>query len=131
MARKKSKTSKKAKLENMEFSDGVDHLKAECEEAEDLERLMGFKEKNPFGFDSSEAFEEAVNSMPITSMQELAVKCGVFPSGTKAMLKNKLKKAFAKYTDGGEKKVVQITKPIVDPNSEQGKKLLKIINEGM
>jgi hypothetical protein len=131
MARKKSKTNKKSKLENMEFSDGVDHIKAESKEAQDLEKLMGFKEKNPFGYDSAEAFGQSVESMAITEMQELAVKSGVFPSGTKAMLKNKLKKAFAKYTDGGSQKVVQITKPIVDPQSEQGKKLLKIISEGL
>ena len=126
---KKTNTRKKATKAPMEFSDGVDHLKEESKEARDLEQLMGFKEKNPFGHDTSEAFESAIETMPITSLQELAVKSGVFPSGTKAMLKTKLKKAYYQYTTGGASKVVQVTKPIIDPESEQGKKLLKILGE--
>lgn len=129
MARKKTTTRKKATKAPMEFSDGVDHLKQESKEARDLEQLMGFKEKNPFGHNSSEEFTAAVDGMALTSLQELAVKSGVFPSGTRAMLKTKLKKAFAQYTHGGANKVVQVTKPIVDPESEQGKKLLKILGE--
>ena len=46
---KKTNTRKKATKAPMEFSDGVDHLKEESKEARDLEQLMGFKEKNPFG----------------------------------------------------------------------------------
>lgn len=129
MARKKTTTKSKASKKPMQFSDGVDHLREESKEAKDLEQLMGFKEKNPFGYDTSEAFESAIETMPITSLQELAVKSGVFPSGTKAMLKTKLKKAYSQYTSGGANKVVQITKPIIDPESEQGKKLLKILGE--
>lgn len=126
---KKTNTRKKATKAPMEFSDGVDHLKEESKEARDLEQLMGFKEKNPFGYDTSEAFDSAIQNMPTTGLQELAVKSGVFPSGTKAMLKAKLKKAYSQYTTGGANKVVQVTKPIVDPESEQGKKLLKILGE--
>ena len=129
MARKKTTTKSKASKKPMEFSDGVDHLASEKKHAQDLEQLMGFKEKNPFGYNSSEEFTAAVDNMALTSLQELAVKSGVFPSGTKAMLKTKLKKAFAQYTHGGANKVVQVTKPIVDPESEQGKKLLKLLKE--
>ena len=92
---------------------------------------MGFKEKNPFGYNSEKEFAEAMDQMMLTSLQEIAVKAGVFPSGTKAMLKTKLKKAYLQYTTGGSNKVVQVTNPIVDPESEKGKNLLKIINEGL
>ena len=64
--------------------------------------------------------------MTITEMQELAVNAGVFPSGTKLTLKNKLTKAFKQYALGSNK-VVQVTKPIVDPESPEGKALLNLI----
>ena len=92
MARKKTTKKLKASEKPMEFSDGVDHLAAETKQARDLEQLMGFKEKNPFGYDSKEEFSAAVDNMALTSLQELAVNSGVFPSGTKAMLKTNLKK---------------------------------------
>ncbi len=130
MAKKKKNTTKERKAPT-EFSDGVDHLSKESKHAKDLEQLMGFKEKNPFGYDSAEEFSEAIDQMMLASLQEIAVKAGVFPSGTKATLKTKLKKAYSQYTNGGSNKVVQVTNPIVDPESEQGKKLLKIINEGL
>ena len=126
---KKNNTRKKTTKVPTEFSDGVDHLKEESKEAKNLEQLMGFQEKNPFGYDTSEAFDLAIQNMTTTSLQELAVESGVFPSGTKAMLKTKLKKAYRQHATGGANKVVQITKPIVDPESEQGKKLLKILGE--
>lgn len=130
MAKKKKNTTRKQKAPT-EFSDGVDHLAKESEQARDLEQLMGFKEKNPFGYNSEKEFAEAMDQMMLTSLQEIAVKAGVFPSGTKAMLKTKLKKAYLQYTTGGSNKVVQVTNPIVDPESEKGKNLLKIINEGL
>ena len=114
----------------MEFSDGRDHLAEEVAEARNLEDILGFKETNPFGVSSEEELEEALEERQLTDLQEMAVTAGVFPSGTKATLKNKLRKAFKSYTHGGSKKVVQITKPIVDPESKQGKDLLKIMQEG-
>lgn len=125
MARKK--TTKKSKT--MEYSDGKDHLQEAVKEAQSLEDMLGTKEKNPFGASEASEFEANLDSMQLTELQELAVNAGVFPSGTKLTLKNKLKKAFRQYTHGGSSKIVQISKPIVDPESEQGKALLKAIKE--
>lgn len=131
----KKKTTKRKKAPKkvekpVEFSDGRDHLAEEVAEARNLEDILGFKETNPFGVSSEEELEEALEERQLTDLQEMAVTAGVFPSGTKATLKNKLRKAFKSYTHGGSKKVVQITKPIVDPESKQGKDLLKIMQEG-
>lgn len=132
MPRKKKtkKTKTPSKKPEMEFSDGRDHIAVEADEARNLEDLLGFKETNPFGVSSADEFDSALEELQLTNLQEMAVNAGVFPSGTKATLKNKLRKAFAEYTQGGKKKVVQITKPIVDPNSPQGKALLEIMQEG-
>ena len=127
---KRKKVQKQAAKKNIEFSDGRDHLAAETQEAMDLEDILGFKETNPFGVSSEAELEEALEERQLTDLQEMAVTAGVFPSGTKATLKNKLRKAFQTYTHGGSRKVVQITKPIVDPESQQGKDLLKLMQEG-
>jgi hypothetical protein len=125
MARKK--TTKKSKP--MEYSDGKDHLQEAVKEAQSLEDILGIKEKNPFGTSEASKFEQSIETMQLTELQELAVNAGVFPSGTKLTLKNKLKKAFQQYNHGGSSKIVQVTRPIVDPESEQGKALLKVIRE--
>jgi hypothetical protein len=130
MTKKKTVKRKKATKKPMEFSDGVDHLAAETAEARNLEDLMGFKETNPFGVSTAEEFDNTIEDLQLTNLQELAVKAGVFPSGTKATLKTKLRKAFNEYTHGGSRKVVQITKPIIDPESKEGQNLLKIMQEG-
>lgn len=128
MARKKT-TSKKTAKKQIEFSDGKDHLKEEAAEAQSLEEVLGFKQKNPFKTSDAQSFEHSLNNMALTELQELAVNAGVFPSGTKLTLKNKLIKAFKQYATGGSNKTVQVTKPIVDPNSKRGKDLLKLIQE--
>jgi hypothetical protein len=125
MARKK--TTKKIKP--MQYSDGKDYLKEDIKEAQSLEDLLGFKGKNPFESSSASEFEKSIEGMQLTELQEFAVSVGVFPSGTKLTLRNKLKKAFHQYTNCGSSKIVQITKPIVDPESEQGKALIEIIKE--
>ncbi len=130
MAKKRKTTKATRKPKPTKFSDGKDHLAAETAEARSLEDILGFPETNPYGVSSAEDFDEKVEELSLTELQEMAVNAGVFPSGTKALLKNKLRKSFAQYTHGGTGKVVQITKPIVDPDSKQGKALLKLMQEG-
>jgi hypothetical protein len=130
MTKRNTPNKKRAQNKPMEFSDGIDHLAAESKEARSLEDLLGFKETNPFGVSSAEEFDSTIEELQLTNLQELAVKAGVFPSGTKATLKAKLRKSFNQYTHGGARKVVQITKPLADPDSKEGKALLKIMQEG-
>jgi hypothetical protein len=130
MTKKRTPKRKVKKAKEVEFSDGVHHSIEGAEEARNLEDILGFKETNPFGVSSAEELETALEELQLTNLQEMAVNAGVFPSGTKATLKNKLRKAFNQYTHGGSRKVVQVTKPMVDPESEQGKKLLKLMSEG-
>lgn len=127
MPRKKTvKKTQKKQTKPMEFADGKDHLQEESKEAKNLESILGNNKRNPFGTSNASEFESNLNSMSITEMQELAVNAGVFPSGTKPTLKNKLTKAFKQYSLGSNN-VVQITKPIVDPESPEGKALLDLI----
>lgn len=96
--------------------------------AKTVEDLMAIKTRDPFKTTSGEIFDEAVLHMSLSELQEVAVKAGVFPSGTKATLKNKLLKEYGNRTQGryGHSST---TKTIVDPDSQKAKDILRIINE--
>jgi hypothetical protein len=130
MATRKKSTTKKAatrkpKEKQTQYADGKDDRK---NIAKTIESLLEVRSRDPFRVTSGENFEEVVTSMSLTDMQEIAVQAGVFPSGTKATLRNKLIKEYQNRVQGiygapGG------TKPIVDPGSERAKKLLKLLNE--
>ena len=112
----------------MEFADGKDHLQDEALVATNLEEALGMTKPSPFKEKDLSSFEDSLSSMNLSEMQELAVQAGVFPSGTKMTLKTKLIKCFKQYSSGMGK-VVQVTSPIVDPDSKQGKALLNLIKD--
>ena len=132
MARKKTTTkrtkrvSKKQELETMQVADG----KTDVEEIRKLEKIMGVHQVNPFKTNTLEVFEENIAGMNLTDMQRLAVKAGLLPSGNRTTLKNKLLKEFKARTQGGKGNSVMVTKPIVDPESPQGKKLAALLKKG-
>ena len=132
MARKKTTTkrtkrvSKKQELETMQVADG----KTDVEEIRNLEKIMGVHQVNPFKTNTLEVFEENIAGMNLTDMQRLAVKAGLLPSGNRTTLKNKLLKEFKARTQGGQGNSVMVTKPIVDPESPQGKKLAALLKKG-
>lgn len=125
---KKQEPQKDKVKKTMEFADGKDHLKEEAAETRNLESILGMTEPSPFSESDASVFESNLENMNLSEMQAIAVKAGVFPSGTKMMLKTKLIKSFKKW-EQGHGNVVQITRPVVDPDSEQGKALLNLIRE--
>jgi len=133
MATNKRKTTKKnttkpsAKKKPMQYADGK-VADSRQDLAKTVEELMGVKSRDPFKLASGERFDEAVASMSLSQLQEIAVEAGVFPSGTKVTLKNKLLKEYENRTHGRYGASTQ-SKPIVDPNSQKAKDILRIINE--
>ena len=130
MPRKKTQKKSAApargpKKQPVEFADGKDHLVEESKEAQNLERLLAGNKASPFQTENASEFESRLEGMNLTEMQEIAVKAGVFPSGTKMTLKGKLRKAFKQYSLGSSR-IVQVTKPILDPESEAGRAFLKL-----
>lgn len=124
---KKTTTRAKAKTadKSMQYADGKDSRK---ELAKTVEELMSINTRDPFSVASGESFEDAIGSMSLTELQEIAVKSGVFPSGTKATLKNKLLKEYDNRSHGRYGGSTS-SKPIVDPKSQKAKDILRIINE--
>lgn len=125
---KKSTPKKVETKKTMEFADGKDHIQEEAAATRSLEAALGMTEQSPFAESDASTFESNLESMNLSEMQSLAVKAGVFPSGTKMMLKTKLIKSFKKW-EQGQGSVVQVTRPIIDPDSEQGKTLLSLIKD--
>lgn len=123
MPRKKTNTTKKNKKTEMEVADG----RSEIEAAESLESLIGIAKRDPFQMSNGSDFESSLAGMNLTEMQELAVKAGIFPSGTKTTLKNKLLKEYKARSMGKYKKAT-VEKQAVDPNSQAAKDLLDLIN---
>jgi hypothetical protein len=126
MATNKRKTTTRKK-KTMQYADGkvADNRK---DLAKTVEDLMSVKSRDPFRIASGESFEEAVTSMSLSQLQEIAVNAGVFPSGTKATLKNKLIKEYENRTEGRYGAQTN-SKPIVDPKSKKARDILRIINE--
>lgn len=119
-AKRKTKTEKE-----MQYADGKNH---DLQKAKDIEDLISVNRKDPFRTLDGSDFEESLSSMSFSDMQEFAVSAGIFPSGTKTTLKNKILKEYrAKAT--GAKRSGQVTKPSIDPKSQQAKDLLRLLNE--
>ena len=127
MATNKRKSTKKSTKKSMQYADGkISENRKDL--AKTVEELMGIKSRDPFKLASGERFDEAVASMSLSQLQEIAVEAGVFPSGTKTTLKNKLMKEYENRTHGRYGASTQ-SKPIVDPKSQKAKDILRIINE--
>lgn len=131
MPRKKTTNKSTAKKQasngpEIEFAHGKNNS-SELDEIEKIRSMTEIPVDNSFGVRTESEFEKLIEGAQLTQLQEMAVKAGVFPSGTKVTLKNKLRKAFAKTKLPGPN--VQMTKPIVDPNSEKGKSILKLLQE--
>jgi hypothetical protein len=124
----KTKRNKKKIEKTPLYTDGKAAGASEIEKIRDLENLLRPNIENPFGTDSQEKFEEDLANMNLTDLQSLAVSAGVFPSGNKTTLKNKLKKEFNAVVVGGKGRSFQVTKPMIDVNdlTEDQKKLFNL-----
>lgn len=125
MAKKSTKKSNK-----LEYIDGKNsELENQKKELSQLEAALAVKEmRNPFGTSNSDEFQKKLSEMTLIDMQSMAVACGVFPSGNKTTLKNKLTKKFKSKILLGADKVMTTSKPVADINSfsEEQKKLFNI-----
>jgi hypothetical protein len=123
----KSEASKK-KLENLNVVDGKAQDIAKIKE---LQELMGIKQANPFGVSTASELNEKMDEMNLSDLQALAVKAGLFPSGSRLTLKNKLLKEFYSTPGAGAGVDVGFQKPVANPDSPEGQDLIKLMNENL
>lgn len=118
----KAKSSKK-KLEDLQQTNGKAY-EDQVARARELEDLLGIPKINPFKTNDKKVFQEMLQEMNLTDLQAFAVKVGVFPSGNKTVLKNKIKRAFDSSLHG--KGSIQIIgEPMkLDPKNPKHKEII-------
>jgi len=130
MARKKKAPIKTKNLEDIQnFSSGKlddDTLK----KVKELEDVLGIKAVNPFGTNDPNIFEQKLKDSNLSDLQNLAMKIGIFPEGSKDRLKDKLRREFKRVTKGSRSVALQQPMSISDPNHPNHEKAKKLMGDG-
>lgn len=128
--RKASSKAKASKLENLSQTTGKTYESKEekIARAQELEEILGIPQISPFKTNDPKVFEKNLEETNLTDLQAMAVRVGVFPSGNKTTLKNKLKRAF-KASLVGQGSVQLTGKPQqLDPKDPKQKQLIDWLN---
>lgn len=128
MSAKKSAAKKKISLDNLQQTNGKSY-EDQVARARELEDILGVAKINPFKTNDKRVFAEMLQDMNLTDLQSFAVKVGVFPSGNKTVLRNKIKRAFDSSLHG--KGSVQIMgEPMqLDPKNPKHKELINYLKD--
>tara|TARA_A100001515_G_C4562996_1_gene207208 strand:- start:594 stop:986 length:393 start_codon:yes stop_codon:yes gene_type:complete len=129
MAARKKSTKTKSLDDITNFSSGkldedtLDRVK-------ELEEVLGIKTVNPFGTNDPKIFENKLRDSNLSDLQNLAMKIGVFPEGSKDRLKDKLRKEFKRITKGSRSVAMPQPMSISDPSHPNHEKAKKLMSEG-
>lgn len=120
---------KKSKPTSKKFKNVIDGKQSSVnphQELRDLETMLNPK-KARFASGSMEDFKQRISIMNLIDLQSMAVSAAIFPSGNRAVLKNKLIKEFSKVNSEGKGNTVQFSKPLLDESqlSEEDRKLFR------
>lgn len=124
-----TKEIKQSTLKNLTLADGKAKIDSDIERVKELEDILGIKKMNPFGTSNIEVFKEKLNDMTILDMQNMCEKIGIFASGSRLDLKEKLMRQFKSHTKGSISMTVQNPAFQLDPNNPEHQKTLKLLRE--
>lgn len=129
--KKVSKASeKKPNLEDLQnFATGKMDDDA-VEKVKKLEEVLGIKTVNPFGTNDPNIFENQLKDSNLSDLQNIAMKVGVFPDGSLARLRDKLRAEFQRVTRGARTISMEDPLPIHDPSHPNHEKAKKLMSEG-
>lgn len=119
----------KSELDNLNLADGKVHTDPDIEKVKQLEEILGIKKMNPFGTSNIEIFKEKLNEMTIVDMQHMCEKIGIFASGSRQQIRDKLLREFKSTNKGTISMMVQNPSLILDPNNPQHQKTIRILKE--
>lgn len=102
-----------------------DEIQSKVQLQKDLNEIMGIKKNNPYKVNSERELQEALSSMNLSDMREMAVSAGIFPNGNRTILKKKLEKGFSEYMRGGSEEIknIPINNNLRAPNSDLQKEI--------
>lgn len=124
-----TKEIKQSTLENLTLADGKAKIDSDIERVKELEDILGIKKMNPFGTSNIEVFKEKLSEMTIVDMQHMCEKVGIFASGSRQEIREKLLREFKSTNKGTISMMVQNPSLILDPNNPKHQKTLKILKE--
>jgi hypothetical protein len=131
---KKSKKDQapKSALDNLILADGkvTEPLEdPDIKKVKELEEILGVKKVNPFGTYNLEVFKEKLSDMTNLDLQNLCERVGIFASGSRMQIKEKLLREFKSVARGTISMTAESPSVQLDPNNPLHKKTLKILGE--
>lgn len=129
---KKENTEVKASastLDNLILTDGKNNNDPDIQKVKELEDILGIKKMNPFGTSNLEVFKEKLNEMTMLDLQNMCEKIGIFGSGSRMDLKEKLLRQFKQHSRGTISMTTQNPAFTLDPNNPEHAKAIKILRE--
>ena len=121
---------KKSELDNLTLADGrISNVDPDIERVKKLEEILGIKKSNPFGTSNIEIFREKLKEMTLIDLQHMCEKIGIFASGSRQDIRDKLLREFKSTNKGTISMLVQNPAVVLDPNNPKHKKTLKILGE--
>jgi hypothetical protein len=128
---KKNETPKSA-LDDLILADGKTtepFEDSDIKKIRELEEILGVKKVNPFGTYNVEIFKERLSDMTNLDLQNLCEKIGVFASGSRMQIKEKLLREFKSVSRGTISMTNESPSIKLDPSNALHKKTLKILGE--
>jgi hypothetical protein len=128
---KKNETPKSA-LDDLILADGKTtepFEDSDIKKIRELEEILGVKKVNPFGTYNIEIFKERLSDMTNLDLQNLCEKIGVFASGSRMQIKEKLLREFKSVSRGTISMTNESPSIKLDPSNALHKKTLKILGE--
>lgn len=120
---------KKSELDNLTLADGKVYTDPDIEKVKKLEEILGIKKMNPFGTSNIDIFKERLNEMTIVDLQHMCEKVGIFASGSRQQIKEKLLREFKSTNKGSISMLINNPSLVLDPNNPKHQKTLKILRE--
>ena len=126
---KKSTKNKKSELDNLNFADGKVHEDPDITKVREMEKALGMETSNAFGTSNLEILKEKLSEMTNLDLQNMCEKVGIFASGSRQDIKNKLLREFKSTNKGSISLMSEGPVIDLDPNNPDHKKVLKILGE--
>jgi len=129
MAKKSIKSKKTSELDNLNFADGKVHEDPDIARVREIEKALGIEKANPFGTTNLEIFKEKLSEMTNVDLQHMCEKVGIFASGSRQDIKDKLLREFKSTNKGTISMMSENPTVRLDPNNPEHQKALKILGE--
>lgn len=120
---------KKKNLETLKLADGKSKEDPQIAKVKELEDLLGIKKVNPFGTYNLDVLKEKLNDMTIVDMQRLCERVGIFGSGSRQELREKLLREFKSISRGTLSITTENPAVQLDPKNPLHQQALKILGE--